>query len=252
MIVELINHSHIKPDELCGMAAALCYNGDAPAKSLKHALKTHHDSVTEHSSFTFKISGVSSALLAQLTRHRFFSFSVQSERYCGASPEYVTPPSIEANTEALELWEATIEMIHEAYNCLVNVHNIPKEDARLIREKATTYNLIATANSRELMHFFDLRCCSRAQWEINALARNMLACVKVVAPIMFKDAGAHCDRFGFCPEGSKSCGRAMPYEEAMEIYTAYNAYIEDDFDTVNAVFDKLVEAYKKRSRNDRD
>ena len=247
MIVELINHSHINPDTLCGIAASLCYNGNNTEHSLNHAIKTHHDSVIEHSTFTFKISGVSSALLAQLTRHRFFSFSVQSERYCGASPEYVTPPSIERNPEALELWEATIEMTHEAYNCLVNVHKIPKEDARMIREKATTYNLIATANSRELMHFFELRCCSRAQWEINELARNMLACVKVVAPITFKNAGAHCERFGFCPEGSKCCGRAMPYEEAMEIYTAYNAFVEDDFDTLTSVFNKLVDNYEKRS-----
>lgn len=247
MTVELLNFSHIKPDDLCGMAAALCYNGDSPTRSLNHAIKTHHDSVTEHSSFTFKINGVSSVLLAQLTRHRFFSFSVQSERYCGASPEYVTPPSIENNPEALELWEATIEMIHEAYNCLVNDHNIPKEDARMIREKATTYNLIATANSRELMRFFELRCCNRAQWEISALARNMLECVKVVAPNTFKNAGAHCDRYGFCPEGDKCCGRAMPYEEAMEIYTAYNAFIDDDFDTVTSVFNKLVDNYEKRS-----
>lgn len=252
MEVELINYSHIAPDEICGMAASICYNGDNPIHSLNHAIKTHHDSVTEHSSFTFKISGVSSALLAQLTRHRFFSFSVQSERYCGASPDYVTPPSIECNPEALELWEATIEMIHEAYDCLVNVHKIPKEDARMIREKATTYNLIATANSRELMRFFELRCCSRAQWEINSLALNMLACVKVVAPNTFKNAGAHCERFGFCPEGSKCCGRAMPYEEAMEIYTAYNAYIKDDFDTIHEVFDKLVDGYEKRARNGRE
>lgn len=249
MVVELINHSHIKPDELCGMAAALCYNGKNHSSSLNHAIETHHDSVIEHSSFTFKISGVSSALLAQLSRHRFFSFSVQSERYCGASPEYVTPPSIENNPEALELWEATIEMIHEAYNCLVNVHNIPKEDARMIREKATTYNLIATANARELMRFFELRCCSRAQWEISELAWNMMECVKAVAPETFKNAGAHCDRFGFCPEGSKCCGRAMPYEEAIEIYTAYNAYTEDDFDTVHEVFDNLVDAFEKRSCN---
>lgn len=247
MEVKIINVSNLNPDEICGMAASLCYNGNNPAKSLNHALKTHHDSVTEHSSFTFKISGVSSALLAQLTRHRFFSFSVQSERYCGASPEYVTPPSIENDEAALELWEATIEMIHEAYDCLVNVHNIPKEDARLIREKATAYNLIATANSRELMRFFELRCCTRAQWEIRELAYNMLECVKAVAPITFKEAGAHCERFGFCPEGEKCCGRAMPYEEALSIYDAFNAYAEDNFDALNKIFDKLLDAYEKRT-----
>lgn len=249
MIVELINYDRINPDELCGMAASFCYNGTNPIQALNRAIANNHDSVLEHSSFTFKINGVSSVLLSQLTRHRFFSFSVQSERYCGASTEYVTPPSIKYNPEAFELWEATIEMIHEAYNCLINVHNIPKEDARMIREKATSYNLIATANSRELLHFFELRCCSRAQWEIRELALNMLECVRDVAPIIFNQAGPHCVRFGFCPEGYKSCGGAMTYQEAMEIYTAYDAYIENDLDSIREVFNDLVNAYGKRSRN---
>lgn len=243
MIVELINKSDVNPDNICGAAASLCYNGNNKERSLNHAIETHHDSVTEHAYFTFKISGVSSSLLAQLTRHRFFSFSVQSERYCGASPEYVTPHSIENNPEALELWEATIEMIHEAYDCLVNVHNIPKEDARMIREKATAYNLIATANSRELMHFFELRCCSRAQWEINELARNMLACVKVVAPITFKNAGAHCERFGFCPEGDKCCGKALTYETAKQIYYLLDHYIYEDY---AALYDRLGKMFNKQ------
>lgn len=249
MIVELINYDRINPDELCGMAASFCYNGNNPIHSLNRAIANHHDSVLEHSSFTFKINGVSSVLLYQLTRHRFFSFSVQSERYCGAPTEYVTPASIRYNPEAFELWEATIEMIHEAYNCLINVHNIQKEDARMIREKATSYNLIATANSRELLHFFELRCCSRAQWEIRELAINMLECVRDVAPIIFNQAGPHCVRFGFCPEGNKCCGRAMPYEEAVEIYTIHNAYIENDLDGVREALDVLENGYEKRLKN---
>lgn len=250
MKVELINYSRVNPDELCGYAASLCYGGNAPINSLIRAIGNNHDSVTEHASFTFKISGVSSVLLAQISRHRFFSFSVQSERYCGASTGYVTPPSIKYNHDAFKLWEATIEMIHEAYNCLVNTHNIPKEDARMIREKATSYNLIATANSRELLHFFNLRCCSRAQWEIRELAINMLECVRDVAPIIFNQAGPHCVRHGFCPEGNNSCGAAMTYEDAMEIYSAYDAYLENDFDGVKDVFKDLAHAHENRYRNE--
>lgn len=249
MIVELINYSHINPDDICGMAASLCYNSKYPIHSLNYAIKSHHDSVTEHSNFTFKIMGVSSTLLAQLTRHRFFSFSVQSERYCGASPEYVTPPSIKQNSEALSLWEETIVMIHDAYDRLVNVHKIPKEDARMIREKATAYNLIATANSRELLHFFELRCCSRSQWEIRELARNMLNCVTDVAPVTFQNAGAHCERFGFCTEGNKCCGRAMTYEEAIQIYSIHNAYIKNDLDGVREALDVLENGCENRLKN---
>ena len=69
------------PEELCGFAAALCtgYEGN-PVNALKGALRRGHQSVAEHATFTFLIEGVSRALLAQLTRHRIASFSVQSQR----------------------------------------------------------------------------------------------------------------------------------------------------------------------------
>ena len=159
MNVELINYNSVDPDELCGTAAMMCYNGSDPQKSLKHSIKLRHDSVTEHASFTFMITGISSVLLSQLTRHRFFSFSVQSERYCGANYSCVVPPSVVNNPDAKKLWDDTISIIHDSYKKLVSEFKIPKEDARMIREKATTYNLIATANARELNRFFELRCC---------------------------------------------------------------------------------------------
>lgn len=217
MNVELLNCNTFEADELCGTAAMMCYNGSDPQKSLKHSIKLHHDSVTEHASFTFRIAGVSSVLLSQLTRHRFFSFSVQSERYCGANCDYVTPPSVLDNPEAKKLWDETISIIHDSYKKLVSEFRIPKEDARMIREKATTYNLIATANARELNRFFELRCCSLAQWEIRELANKMRALVKPVAPITFSNAGSHCERYGFCPEGEKCCGKAITYEDAKGI-----------------------------------
>lgn len=247
MNVELINFNSVDPDELCGTAAMMCYNGSDPQKSLKRSIKLRHDSVTEHVSFTFMITGISSVLLSQLTRHRFFSFSVQSERYCGANYSCVVPPSVVNNPDAKKLWDDTISIIHDSYKKLVSEFRIPKEDARMIREKATTYNLIATANARELNRFFELRCCSRAQWEIRELAIKMRDLVKDVAPITFFNAGAHCDRYGFCPEGDKCCGRAMPYEEAMKIYKVYNAFKEGNIDTVNSIFNMLIDKYEKRS-----
>ena len=60
-------------------------------------------------------------------------------------------------------------------------------------------------NARELFHFFALRCCDRAQWEIRELADEMLKQVKKIAPIIFEDAGPACLR-GPCPEGTMICG----------------------------------------------
>ena len=73
-------------------------------------------------------------------------------------------------------------------------------------------NLILTMNARELRHFFSLRCCNRAQWEIRELADEMLRQCKKVAPVLFNEAGPGC-LTGPCPEGRKCCGHAREIGE---------------------------------------
>lgn len=206
MKVELISLSDIYPDDLCAGAAALCCDSKDYIKSLNIAIDNHHESVLEHANFTFKICNVSSVLLAQLTRHRFFSFSVRSERYCGGSKDYVIPPTIADNENAIKEFYSDIYTLENVYNRFISL-GIPKEDARYILPKATTYDLIATANARELIRFFELRCCNRAQWEIRELATTMCSMLKNVSPIIFKNAGAYCERHGYCPEGKNCCGK---------------------------------------------
>ena len=206
MKVELISRSDIYPDDLCAGAAALCCGSKDYIKSLKIAIDNHHESVLEHANFTFKICSVSSVLLAQLTRHRFFSFSVRSERYCGGSKDYVIPPTIADNENAAKEFYSDLHILENIYNRFISL-GIPKEDARYILPKATTYDLIATANARELIRFFELRCCNRAQWEIRELATAMCSILKNVSPIIFKNAGAYCERHGYCPEGKNCCGK---------------------------------------------
>ena len=72
--------------------------------------------------------------------------------------------------------------------------------------------MIVTMNARELMHFFSLRCCNRAQWEIRDIAWQMLEEVLKVAPAEFGLSGPGCLR-GACPEGKKSCGKAAEIKE---------------------------------------
>lgn len=204
MTVLLMSHTD-KPDLLCGRAAALCtgYTGD-PVKALKGAMASGHESVAEHTSFTFAIEGVSRVLLAQLTRHRLASYSVQSQRYCGAAPEWVVPPKI----EELGLKDDYINFCNAAYGkfCDYLVRGVPEEDARFVLPQGVTCRMIMTMNARELRLMFSLRCCSRAQWEIRQLAEEMLRQCREVAPVLFADAGPGCVR-GHCPEGSRSCGR---------------------------------------------
>lgn len=203
MNVRLIAHTP-NPDELCARAAAVCYAAKAARKSLEHALASGHDSVAEHATFTFLIEGVSRALLAQLTRHRIASFSVQSQRYVDMSRfDFVMPPSIQAHPTLRQEFFELIDRIKSFYDAAVE-EGIPKEDARFVLPNACGTQITMTMNARELRHFFSLRCCNRAQWEIRELADEMLKLCKEVAPMLFADAGPGCVR-GKCPE-KRPCG----------------------------------------------
>lgn len=204
MRIDLVRHTDF-PDEICGQAAALCtgFEGD-PIKALRGALKRGHESVTEHAAFTFLIEGISRVTLAQLTRHRLASFSVQSQRYCGADAASIVIPDSMCRADAVDALVHQKRMVAKLYDELVKM-GIPVEDARYILPQGITTTLMMTANARELRHFFSLRCCNRAQWEIRQLADEMLKLCKEAAPVLFADAGAGCVR-GKCPEGSGSCG----------------------------------------------
>jgi thymidylate synthase (FAD) len=89
---------------------------------------------------------------------------------------------------------------------------VPAEDARYILPNATETKIMVTMNARELLHFFELRCCERAQWEIRAMALEMLKLVKEAAPIIFRDAGPGC-LTGPCPEGTMTCGKTAAVRE---------------------------------------
>lgn len=192
-------------DDLAGHAAAVCTDSASWSGALNHALKGGHESVIEHVVFTFHIGGVSRALLAQLTRHRIASFSVESQRYVDIGDmEAVVPPSIRENEQAMEIWNHLMDNISEVYDLYVNYLDIPKEDARFISPQAVKTNIVMTMNARELKHFFSLRCCNRAQWEIRWLANEMLEICKIKCPVIFADAGPGCVR-GKCPE-EKPCG----------------------------------------------
>lgn len=210
MKVSIIDQSG-NPEKTPGLAAAICTASADPVKSLRHSMGSGHESVLEHAVFTFQIEGVSRALLAQLTRHRIASFSVQSQRYVDMQDmPCVVPPSIVQNTEMYEGFIAMQKAIAVFYRVMVD-NGIPKEDARYITPQGAQTNLIMTMNARELRHFFSLRCCGRAQWEIRMLAILMLEECKQAAPSLFADAGPECLRTG-CRE-LRSCGRPWKKKE---------------------------------------
>ncbi|ACK42083.1 MULTISPECIES: FAD-dependent thymidylate synthase [Dictyoglomus] len=213
MKVKLISYTP-EPEKVCALAMRLChYQGSIEeleekltpeeiVRLLNKAKKLQHMSIFEHASFTFYIEGVSRVTTHQLVRHRIASYSQQSQRYVKIKDEYVIPETIKKEEQRLNVYRDLIERAFDAYEELVKL-GVPKEDARYLLPQAIESKIIVTMNARELMHFFTLRTCNSAQWEIRELAWKMLELVRNVAPTIFSDAGPPCFR-GPCPEG-KTC-----------------------------------------------
>lgn len=223
MDVRLLYHT---PDIERAVAAAarLCYapvgaaelletmSDDAVHKVLRTIMTSGHFSALEHATLTFAIDGVSRAMTHQLVRHRLASYNQQSQRYVSYSEEpcFIVPPSVDADPIARERFDEATAAAFDAYRALIDA-GVPAEDARYLLPNAMETKIVVTMNLRELLHFFELRCCRRAQWEIREVALAMLALCEETAPYIFLDAGAGCVR-GPCREGKMTCGD--PYEKA--------------------------------------
>ncbi|GAM09550.1 thymidylate synthase ThyX [Geobacter sp. OR-1] len=220
MNISLLQHTP-DPEMTVALAARLCYSPvgidelreklsrSDIAAFLDKILSLGHQSVLEHVSFTFGIEGISRACSHQLVRHRVASYSQQSQRYVafkGDDFPRVIPASIAESRLRSDIYDRAMQVASEAYRALVD-DGVPAEDARFVLPNAVETKIMVTMNARELLHFFELRCCERAQWEIRAMATEMLRVVKPLAPTIFRDAGPGCVA-GSCPEGTMTCGKA--------------------------------------------
>lgn len=97
------------------------------------------------------------------------------------------------------------------------------ENARYVFPNAAETKILVTGNARSLDHFFNERCCMRAQDEIRHLAYEMLVQSKKLAPTLFANSGPKCYKHKMCPESSMSCGKFPTYEEVLEVYDEYTA-----------------------------
>ena len=250
MNVTLISHT-AEPEKLIAASAKLCYS-ESGCEDIMEGLdkeKTDnfvrmlagigHESPIEHASFTFAIEGVSRTLLAQITRHRHASFSVQSQRYVKQKNfVYITPPAISEDDKAAEIFKDAMNSALDSYNKLTDIlseryykENIEAgmtektarskaekraiEDARFVLPNACETKMVVTMNARSLYNFFGLRCCNRAQWEIRELATEMFRLCYSAAPTLFENAGAPCV-CGTCPEGKMSCGKMKEVREKFD------------------------------------
>jgi len=209
-----------EPERLVALAARLCTSPAAIAdlqedvsrkdvrKLVRRVLSMGHASVLEHVVFTYGVEGISRATSHQLVRHRIASYSQQSQRYVAATFGYVTPKTIgdgQGRKRALaDKFGKHMEESARLYAEMLSA-GVPPEDARFVLPNATETKILITMNARELHHFFALRLCRRAQWEIREMAKRMLTLATNAAPLLFETAGPGCVR-GRCPEGKMTCG----------------------------------------------
>lgn len=176
---------------------------------IRRVLGYGHESVIEHACFTFFVEGISRSLTHQLVRHRIASYTQQSMRYVdlsGSKKYFIRPETISGDEELSKLFDATVAKCKETY-IILRKKGVPCEDSRFVLPIATQTKIAFTMNARELRHFFMMRCCLRAQWEIRELANRILAICKSVAPSLFENAGPSCVKLGYCPEGELTCGK---------------------------------------------
>lgn len=232
MKVELLTHTNNIEDVITS-AGKLCYSKVGVSEILEKSTPEDnerfikmlsdmgHHSPLEHVSFTFAIEGVSRALTHQLVRHRIASYSQQSQRYVSLDKtfEYITPPVILNDDELKYGFDHIMNVLHNAY--IVTSENLKVkylekgmnerdaskkaiEDARYLLPNACETKIVVTMNARTLLHFFEKRCCSRAQWEIREMANKMLKICNEISPTLFSLAGPTCKK-GYCNEGNMSC-----------------------------------------------
>ena len=171
-------------------AGRTCYRSQAqgqPGRFVQARVREGHESLIEHASVTFEISGISRACSHQLVRHRIASYSQESQRYVDMSdPEFVVPPSVARDPEAQAVWDEFMAEVADTYHRLREL-GVRKEDARFVLPNAAATRIIVTMNFRSLRHLFSVRCDKAAQWEIRELSLEMLRQVYQIAPSVFGD-----------------------------------------------------------------
>lgn len=201
-------------------AASMCYNS-TPTVDFKISNACYdygHHSIFEHISFTFEITGVSRALLAQLSRHRHISMTVESQRYVSYKDgfDYVNP--FNENTVAYDLFESDMKQVQDYYNRYINIGE-KTENARAVLPNACCTNLVLTMNARSLIEISNKRLCTRAQKEIREMFQKIKEEVTIYSPEIGEKMRPQCEKnknYPYCTE-HKSCGKHKKLSEVYKI-----------------------------------
>ena len=176
--------------------------------------------------YVFQIDGVTRAFTHQLVRTRTGSYAQQAMRVVDARHQPVElPPSIAANAEWHEMWDAGVAAALETYGALLD-EGAPAQDARGVLPTHITTSIMAKFNLRTLHEMAKLRLCTRTQGEYQDVFRAMRDAVIDIHPWTVELIEVHCVATGTCAfprYGKKECPVYLPEMDNTAVRNAARA-----------------------------
>lgn len=183
---------------------------------LKNIIEMNHQSILEHVNVTYAITGASRSFLAQITRHRHFSFLSASQHYIDYSDmaDFVVPIEIEQQgPEMVKKYLESCKKSVEEYKSLI-ADGVDHSVARQVLPNGMKNQLVVTGNLRQWLNFLNLRLCARNTSEIEYVAHLIKEDLNEYVPTVAKYMAPDCVALGRCTQGNKTCGH--PYSDEHE------------------------------------
>jgi thymidylate synthase (FAD) len=183
MKIELLDGTTEFPLQKCGYNAGVCWGAplDDKEKNIKRAIsciKAGHGRVMEYVDIELVISDVSARCLRELYTHIGGAPTrlQASTRYISEQDgfDYYTPPKIDNNIAAKQMYIEGMGTIQKVYNGLLE-EGMTKEDAANVLPLGMMSKMVWKVNLRTLINFCNVRSCTRALKEIRDLTKEIVS-----------------------------------------------------------------------------
>lgn len=181
------------------------------SKILSVLVKSSRPRALESYNCTVRFNGVSLSTLTHFARHRMQNICIPN-LIKASRTNFVLPETVKANSELLKVYKDAFSSMIELYDSF-KAKGYDENVLIYCVLSGNTVDIVTTMNARELMLFFRLRSCTRAQWEIQIYANDFLKKLRKISPDLFSHYGPSCYVLGYCPEGKMTCGRASEIKE---------------------------------------
>lgn len=178
---------------------------------LSAVVKSSRPRALEAFNCTVRFNGVSLSCLTHFARHRMQNICIPN-LVKTSRENYIIPETVKADNELLSKYCEAFTEMKELYE-FFSKENYSANILIYCVLSGNTLDIVTTMNAREMLLFFKLRSCTRAQWEIQEFANDFLKKLRSISPALFTHFGPSCYTTGVCPEGKLTCGRAKEIKE---------------------------------------